>query len=135
MAPSNENPELHDSAGMINDLSRHYRDLFQKRRVILTFQGFIGLVKDSPRPMIRNAAEYIRDTFDHYGKRMEDVGRAKASVQRFKLFDTGTEKNGSIIGGEPVQGELYNILQGFVRQGYINKLILLHGPNGSAKSS
>jgi serine protein kinase len=130
-----EHRENQDTAGMINDLSRHYRDLFQQRRVIQTFQGFIGLVKDNPRPLVRNAAEYIRDTFDHYGRRMQDVGRMKASLLRYKLFDRGTERSGAIIGGEPVQSEIYNALQGFVRQGYINKLILLHGPNGSAKSS
>ena len=32
-------------------------------------------------------------------------------------------------------GPIYRLLGNFVRAGRINKLILLHGPNGSAKST
>ena len=34
-----------------------------------------------------------------------------------------------------VQNETYQVLRSFVRDGRPNKLILLHGPNGSAKST
>lgn len=126
---------MHDASSMISELSAQYRDLFQKQRVILTFSGFMELVRQNPRAMIRNAAEYLRDTFDHFGsKPMGGLG-IKATVTCFNLFGEGTEKGGPIIGGEVVQDEIYNVLQGFTRQGYINKLVLMHGPNGSAKSS
>lgn len=123
---------------MISELSRHYRELFQKQRVILTFSGFLDLVRQNPRGLVRNAAEYLKDTFDHFGSHRVDgpsLASQRATLLRFDLFDSGTEKSGPIVGGEVVQDEIYNILQGFVRQGYINKLILMHGPNGSAKSS
>lgn len=124
-----------DASSMITELSRQYREMFQNRRVILTFSGYLDLVQKNPRGLIRNAAEYIRDTFDHFGTRQLVGKDVTASAVRFKIFDQGTEKNVPIIGGETVQGDLYNILQGFVRQGFANKLILLHGPNGSAKTS
>ncbi|MEO1335877.1 MAG: serine protein kinase PrkA, partial [Myxococcota bacterium] len=38
-------------------------------------------------------------------------------------------------GQEQVQNEVYRLLTNFVRQGRVSKLVLLHGPNGSAKSS
>ena len=125
-----------DASQAISELSRQYRDLFQKQRVILPFNGYLDLLRLHPRPLLRSAAEYIRDTFDHFGRRQVLGGETvTASVHRFKLFDSGTEKSGAIIGGELIQDEIYNVLQSFVRQGYANKLILLHGPNGSAKSS
>ena len=125
-----------DANQAISELSRQYRELFQRQRVILPFNDYLDLLRQNPKPLLRSAAEYIRDTFDHFGRRSVQGGEAiTASVHRFKLFDSGTEKGGPIIGGELIQDEIYNILQSFVRQGYANKLILLHGPNGSAKSS
>ncbi len=124
-----------DASSMINELSREYRAQFQKQRVILPFNGFLGLVQKSPRAMVRSSAEYLRDTFDFFGTRELVGADATAGVLRFKLFDHGTEKNGAVVGGEVVQDEIYSVIQSFVRQGYSNKLILLHGPNGSAKTS
>lgn len=125
----------HDATTMISELSEKYRELFQKQHVILPFSGFLELVKAHPRGLMRNAAEYIRDTLEHYGTRELLGADVQATAVRYKIFDAGTEKSGPIIGGEMVQGEILSILQGFVRQGYSNKLILLHGPNGSAKTS
>jgi predicted Ser/Thr protein kinase len=42
---------------------------------------------------------------------------------------------GALIGQEHVQEEVYRTLSNFVREGRPNRLILLHGPNGSAKST
>jgi len=119
---------------LIGELSSAYKEQFKKQNVLMSFAGFLNTVQDRPRPMIRNSAEYIRDTFDFFGTK-ETEGTAKSTVVRYKMFDEGTERNGPIIGGELVQDEIYNILDNFVSQGHVNKLILLHGPNGSAKSS
>jgi predicted Ser/Thr protein kinase len=50
----------------------------------------------------------------------------------------GPEKplpRGALIGQEQVQEEVYRALSNFAREGRPNRLILLHGPNGSAKST
>src|SRR5260370_30213313 len=39
------------------------------------------------------------------------------------------------MGQEQVQEEIYGALSNFVRGGRANRLVLLHGPNGSAKST
>jgi predicted Ser/Thr protein kinase len=120
------------SANLIGNLSDTYKKQFQEQKVILTFAGFLDIVRENPRLLIRNAAEYVRDTFNYFGTRDSET---PGTPVRFKLFDDGTEKNGPIVGGEVVQDEIYKLLDNFVGQGFVNKLILLHGPNGSAKSS
>lgn len=120
---------------LINELSQAFREQFQRQRVIQTFSAYLDLLKKNPRPLIRNAAEYLRDTFDYFGRRKLVGSNILATAHRFCLFDQSTEKSGPIIGSELVQDDIYKVLQGFCRQGYANKLILLHGPNGSAKSS
>src|SRR5439155_855895 len=45
------------------------------------------------------------------------------------------EGGAPVVGQEEVQNAIYRILHSFVRAGRVHKLILLHGPNGSAKSS
>lgn len=57
-------------------------------------------------------------------------------IRRFKIFDpTPEEPDVRVAGQEEVQNAIYRLLGNFVRAAQINKLILLHGPNGSAKSS
>ncbi len=124
-----------DASRLITNLSGEYQEHYKRQMIILPFNNFLGLVRKNPRLMIRNAAEYICDTFNHYGKRELQGHEVHGTSIRFKLFDTGTEKNGPIVGGENVQGDIYSLLKTYVRQGYVNKLILMHGPNGSSKSS
>jgi serine protein kinase len=122
------------AATLIGNLSNAYKEEFQNQKVLQSFAGFLDIVQKKPRPMIRCAAEYVRDTFDFFGT-TKPKNSARSGAVRYKLFDTGTERNGPIVGGEIVQDEIYKIIDNFVRQGHVNKLILLHGPNGSAKSS
>ncbi len=135
MAPNdNRRTDLYPSgthAGvdtLLHSFSDSSKSLFKQRKSLLTFADYLALVQKSPRALIRNSATYLRDVFDHFGTSGEPAGR-------FKIFDLGTERHIPIIGGEPVQRDFYNILQAFVRQGVTNKLIMLHGPNGSAKTS
>ncbi|MEY4630362.1 MAG: hypothetical protein RIQ81_482 [Pseudomonadota bacterium] len=112
-------------ANLLDGFTATSKNLFKQRKTVITFPDFLALVQKQPRRMIRNSATYLRDAFDHFGR----------TGDRFRIFDIGTERHIPIIGGEQVQKDFYNILQAFVRQGYANKLIMLHGPNGSAKTS
>src|SRR6185369_11737087 len=40
-----------------------------------------------------------------------------------------------LVGHEELQAELYRSLSNFVQEGRANRLVLMHGPNGSAKST
>ena len=41
----------------------------------------------------------------------------------------------ALVGHEELQAEIYRSLSNFVQEGRANRLILMHGPNGSAKST
>ena len=52
------------------------------------------------------------------------------------MFDAPwSDGEGGLVAQEEVQNELYRLLNNFVRQRRIDRLILLHGPNGSSKST
>src|SRR6185295_13976758 len=60
----------------------------------------------------------------------------RGTIARFRLFDCEWDGGRDrLIGQEDVQQRVYRILGNFVREGRVNRLILLHGPNGSAKST
>jgi len=60
----------------------------------------------------------------------------RGEATRFNLFDCSWD-NGkdSLRGQEEVQASIYRLISNFAREGRTNRLILLHGPNGSAKST
>ncbi len=107
---------------------------FEKNRSILSFEEYIALFGQAPRLQVRNASQYLKDAIDHFGT--EQVPHPTGKIRRFRIFD-GPQADGEIrvAGQEEVQNAIYRMLGNFVRAGRINKLILLHGPNGSAKSS
>lgn len=108
---------------------------FIRNRNILSFEEYMSLFLQDPRRQARNSAQYLRDVMDHFGS--EEVRHpADGKMRRFKLFDlTEHERDGRVAGQEEVQNAVYRLLGNFVRAGRVNKLIMLHGPNGSAKST
>ena len=109
---------------------------FAAQRSILAFDEYMDLFSRSPRAQARGAAQYLRDVIDHFGTREVQVPWGK--VKRFRLFDlefAPEARSARVAGQEEVQATLYRTIGNFVRSGRVNKLVLLHGPNGSAKSS
>jgi predicted Ser/Thr protein kinase len=107
---------------------------FVQDRTILTFDQYLDLFDRDPARQARNAAQYVKDVFDHYG--VSEVETAVGKLRRFRLFDCEFAGGvGRIAGQEEIQAGIYRVLQNFVRNGAVDRLILLHGPNGSAKSS
>lgn len=94
---------------------------FKSSQQLLSFDQYCDLVKKNPVAQIRGSAGYTADMMDHYG-----VNEAKKS---FKIF------NDKVVGNESVQTHIYQALRAFSRLGMNQRLILLHGPNGSAKST
>lgn len=120
----------------LSALSQEVKKIFKQRQSILSFESYLEIVRKDPKAMMRNAAEYLRDCFDSFGVAQSTAEKVEGmDIRRFKLFDIGTDKGVPIVGGETVQTDIYRCLQAFARQGIANKLVFLHGPNGSAKSS
>ena len=115
-------------------LHESVREDFTRNRRVMSFSEYLALAFAEPTRQLRSSTQYIVDCFDHYGS--EKVNYPWGEVTRFKLFDVPWA-NGEdrLFGQEFVQNSTYRILRTFVQDGRPNKLILLHGPNGSAKST
>jgi predicted Ser/Thr protein kinase len=133
------------AASQIKTIAEHVEQRFRAGRRVLSFAEFLELFDQQPVRYSRDASRYLRDTFDHYGT--TTVRYPWGEARRFKLFDMpwepapappateGALPRGALVGQEHVQEEMYRALSNFVREGRPNRLILLHGPNGSAKST
>lgn len=111
---------------------------FAASKTVLTFKEYLELFAENPKRYGRDAATYVRDMFAHYG--VETVEKPWGKMPRYKLFDLPWESNIQarevpLVGQEELQSALYKFLCNFVNEGRPNKLILMHGPNGSAKST
>jgi serine protein kinase len=116
------------------ELHAAVREDFTRNRRVMAFSEYLALAFAEPTRQLRSASQYIVDCFDHY--RSEKVSYPWGEVTRFKLFDVPwAHGEDRLFGQEMVQNQTYRILRTFVQDGRPNKLILLHGPNGSAKST
>lgn len=124
---------------------------FDAQKRVLSFGEYLALFRAHPTRHGRDAARYLRDCFDHFGT--TEVMRAGVKTRRFRLFDLpfdaarssaasaeeaereGRRRHDHLIGHEEIQEAFYRVLRNFAREGRVNRLVMLHGPNGSAKST
>ncbi len=107
---------------------------FTRNRRVMSFAEYLNLVVAEPMRQLRSSTQYLVDCFDHYGSSM--VKYPWGEVRRFHLFDAPwAHGEDRLFGQELVQNTVYRVMRSFVQDGRPNKLILLHGPNGSAKST
>ena len=135
MAPTPPEGPL-DARAWLGVVGKGVQRDFAERRSLLSFDQYLDLFARAPRAQARGAAQYLRDVLDHFGTVETPVPWGKE--RRFRLFDLAGEGGGPAVrvaGQEEVQAEIYRTLGHFARAGRVNKLVLLHGPNGSAKSS
>ncbi len=119
-----------DADKLAGSIQSHY----ERQGKPLSLDEYLQVFSENPAHQCRGAAQYIRDTFDYFGSRTIDSPAGKC--KRFNLFDAEFAAGlGRVAGQEEAQTEIYKLLNNFVREGRVNRLILLHGPNGSAKTS
>ena len=131
--PTNGEPRS-SAKELLTAVASRVQERFAERQQILSFGEFLEQIAREPRTRVRGAAQYVRDMFDYYGTRQ--VRGVEGPIRRFNLFDApmsgGRDK---VWGQEEAQNEVYKHLTAFCEKGRIDKLIMLHGPNGSAKST
>jgi serine protein kinase len=133
-----EPPTAPSGASVVKDLLVELGDSvrtdFTRNRRVMSFAEYLDLVVSEGTRQLRSSTQYIVDCFDHYGSSL--VSYPWGDIRRFHLFDApwaaGEDR---LFGQEPVQNAVYRVLRSFVQDGRPNKLVLLHGPNGSAKST
>ena len=107
---------------------------YEARRRALSFSEYLGAFAENPRRALRDAARYVLDAIDHFGA--ATATHPWGDVTRYRIFDQAFEGGGDrLVGQEKVQSEVRAALESQVSDGAINRLILVHGPNGSAKST
>jgi predicted Ser/Thr protein kinase len=123
-----------EAAALLGRFGEEAARSFTERRPILSFAEYLAQALAEPVRHLRDAAGYLRDAFEHYGR--YEVDRPWGKIERFGLFDVpfgdGRER---LVGHEAAAREFHRVLSGFVRDGRPNRLVLLHGPNGSAKTT
>lgn len=113
----------------LEDISVAVKDRFEANQTIKSFSDFIQAVSEDPEKFCRSSAQYVKDVFEFYGHyEVRDINGEQ--IRRWKLFD----KFRVVYGQERAQNQIYNYVCSFAKN-RVNKIVLLHGPNGSAKTS
>jgi predicted Ser/Thr protein kinase len=113
----------------VKTLASSIQKRFDEDETIKSFVGFLEDVQENPHKYCRNSAQYLKDVFDHYGSYpIKDI--TGEEILRWKLFDLFRP----VYGQEVAQNQIYNYVSSFA-ENRVNKIILLHGPNGAAKTS
>lgn len=126
---------------VISTLDLAVKREFDGNRRILSFDEYVALLAEKPEQQCRGSAQVLADMMDHFGKSQVSTQHSKdpqtgTGIYRFNLFDHPVDGVvPKLVGQEEVQTQIYHALRTFVRQRINDKLILLHGPNGSAKST
>ncbi len=132
--PSEQRGTSANARAELNTIAASVAATFAAAKQLLTFEEWFALVHERPELQCRNAAQYVRDAMDHFGRR--EVRTPSGLRTRFRLFDREFDGGGQrLVAQEDAQLALYETIAGFCRLGRIDKLILMHGPNGSAKST
>jgi predicted Ser/Thr protein kinase len=119
-------------------IGERVRERFEADKRVLSFTEYLDEFGAYPERHSRDAARYMRDCFDFYGT--YEIDRPWGKLTRFRLFDLEFEhvegqSADYLVGHEAIQKSFYGALSNFAREGRANRLVLLHGPNGSAKST
>jgi predicted Ser/Thr protein kinase len=110
------------------------KESYEKGGHILGYGEYLKQVAENPKTHLRDAAAFVKDMFDYYGTR--EVSYPWGKIKRFVLFDQPfATKADALMGQEETQQTFYSLLSSFVRAGKPHRLILLHGSNGSSKST
>jgi len=123
-----------DAKNWLSQATTEMRESFARNRRVISFGEYFTLFGTEARRQVRSAAQYLRDVFDHFGT--DSVRTPRGPMIRWRLFDCPWDGGrDALMGQEEVQAAVYRLISNFAREGRTNRLILLHGPNGSAKST
>jgi serine protein kinase len=123
-----------NAKGWLAHAAGEMRESFARNRRVMSYGEYFSLFGADPARQVRSAAQYLRDVFDHFGA--EPVRTPRGQMTRWHLFDCPWDGGkDALMGQEEVQAAVYRLISNFAREGRTNRLILLHGPNGSAKST
>jgi predicted Ser/Thr protein kinase len=130
-----------DSASLLErmqQIASDVQDAFQRDRRVLSWGEYLQVFEEHPERHCRDSASYVLSMIEHFGN--ERVECPTGRYVRYRLFDqpfleASEAAAHRLVGQERVQQEVVRCLENFRREGRANRVLLLHGPNGSAKST
>ncbi len=123
-----------DPKSWLGQTTTDVRETFARKRRVMSFAEYFALFGADTARQVRSAAQYVRDAFGHFGT--TTLRTPRGEVTRWKMFDCPWDGGkDSLVGQEESQAAVHRLVSNFAREGRTNRLILLHGPNGSAKST
>jgi serine protein kinase len=123
-----------DAKDLLGRIGGQIRDDYAQHGRVMSFAEYLQLFLRAPERQARSSAQYLKDVFDHFGR--VKVRHPRGELERFRLFDAPFDGGRDrLVGQEEIQQQVYRLISNFVRDGQTNRLILLHGPNGSSKST
>lgn len=119
---------------LFNTSAETLHQQFTDQQHVMSFSEYLEAFEAQPTRHLRDAARYLLDAIDFFGKETVDAPWGKET--RFKIFDQafGSPEE-RLVGQEATQMNIREAVASQVRDGKVNRLILIHGPNGSAKST
>ena len=123
-----------DKMAFLDTVRQKAREDFQNLQWEGSFSEYLGLVMEHPQ-LIRTAYQRLYDMITLYGR--EEVSEGLGSYYRYSFFaDQARNAEDSIFGLDQPLEKLVNIIKS-AAYGYgpEKRILLLHGPVGSAKST
>jgi serine protein kinase len=123
-----------DATEFLDGAGARTREAWGRDLRLLTYDRFLALVLKDPYSLGRGAVQFAVDAVDHFGvRRVPGIG---GTVVRHALFDAPfAGGRGAVHGQEAVQERLVRVLRSAAEEGRLDRLVVLHGPNGSCKST
>jgi len=101
---------------------------FADEQRLFVFEDFIEQVGHEPKRYLRKATDWICDAFRYY-----DKINANGGTSLFK--EHYADRFQPVYGQVDVQKKIRQNLEAFSKTGKSDKVLVLHGPNGSAKTT
>ena len=122
------------SQSFLSRLQEKVKAKFDEERSLLSFDDYLEEVAAQPKLHTRDSAHYLYDAIRSYG--YSELDRPYGTLKRYHIFDAPFDEGiDAVAGQEEAQEAIVGLLGDFIREGRSNRLILLNGPNGSAKTS
>lgn len=123
-----------DAREFLNGVGGRAEEAYERDRRLLDYASFVDLVLADPYAMGRSAVQYVVDAVDYFGTR--EVPGIGGPVRRHAIWDAPwADGKGAVYGQERVQERIVRVFRSAAEEGRLDRLVLLHGPNGSSKST
>jgi predicted Ser/Thr protein kinase len=117
------------------DLAGRVETRFRREGRIRSFWEYLDEVRADPYHHLRSSGQYLRDMIEHFGSRETTVLGLPAVRHSFCDGIEDDPDRQRVVGQEFAVDAIYRAVRNFAIAGRSDKLIMMHGPNGSAKTT